>query len=140
MHRLRTIALYTLLLLAATVAAGFVFSIINRFLGLKHTWGALDASAVLRAIVTLAVAVVVLSLLAKKHPRESWSAGAGVVILTAILSTVSAYYWAPRAALGAYTWAAVLLWPMLFNIAALVIAGLLSRLRKSSSNTSVADA
>jgi hypothetical protein len=133
---LRTTALFTLLLFAATVAAGFVFGIVNRAIGLEHAWGTLDAGAVMRVIITLAVALGVFSVLAKKHSREYYSIGAGVVIVTAILSTVSAFYLAPPAARGAHNWGALLVWPLLFNITALVVAGQIWRLRNSSSNTS----
>jgi hypothetical protein len=137
MNWLRTTSLYTLLLFVATVAAGFVWGIVRRVVGLEHQWGVLDAAAAIGVAITFAVAFGVFSALARRHPDEYYSFGAGVVFLSAILSTVSAYYIAPLAARDAHNWAALVVWPLLFQIIALVLAKLLLRFRKSSSNTSL---
>jgi hypothetical protein len=136
MSWLRSISLYTLLLLTAGVAAGFIFGIINRVVGLEHEWGTLDASAVIRVLVTLAISAGVFSALARRRPGEYYSVGAGVVVLTAILNTAFAYLLAPPAAREAFNWGALVAWPLVFNAIALVIVGLVMRFRKSSSNNS----
>jgi len=137
MSWLRTTLLYSLLLFAAAVVAGFAFGVINRIAGIEHAWGELDAGAVIPVTITFAVSFGVFFILSKQHPRAYYSIGVGVVILTAILSTASAYALAPPAARASQNWLAIPLWPMLFNIAALLIAGLVLRLRRSSSNTSL---
>jgi len=137
MNWLRKTSLYTLLLLAVGVAAGFVFGVIARVVDLAHKWGTVDASAVIRMVITLAVALGVFAVLAKRHPDGYYSIGAGVVFFTSILSTASAYYIAPLPAREAHNWSALVVWPLLFNIIALVVAGQIWRSRSSSSNTSL---
>ena len=88
-------------------------------------------------VITLAVALEVFSVLARKHPSDYYSIGAGIVLLTSILSTASAYYLAPPAAREVHNWVALVVWPLVFNIIALVIAGLVLRFHESSSNKSL---
>jgi cell division protein FtsW (lipid II flippase) len=137
MSWLRTTTTFTLLLFAATVAAGFVFGLVNRVVGLGHEWGVLDTAAVVRVLVTLAVALAVFCVLARKRHADYYSIGFGVVLFTAILSTLSAYALAPSGAREAYNWVGLAVWPLLFNVAALVLVGLFVRHRRSSSNTSL---
>lgn len=137
MNWLRIVLAYTLLLAALGVAAGFVLGIINRIVGLQlqHQWGALDATAVIRAALTFAISLGVFSALAKRQRPHYYTVGPMVVLLTAGLNTVSAYLTAPTAVQRVYAWT-VFVFPLLFNAIALAVVGLYFRYQKSSSNTS----
>jgi hypothetical protein len=137
MSWLRTTATFTLLLFAATVAAGFVFGLINRVIGLEHEWGVLDTAAVVRVLLTLAVALAVFYVLARKRPGDYYSIGSGVALFAAILGTLSAFALAPSAPRETYNWLGLAVWPLILNMAALALVGLFVRYRKSSSNTSL---
>jgi hypothetical protein len=137
MNWLRVVLVYTLGLTAVGIGAGIVLGVVYRILGVEQQWGIIDVTKLVEAILTLAITFGVFMALAKKHPTHYISAGAAVAVLSAILSTILAYFTAPPGARAGAFWLVAVAVPLFFNAAALFAAGLYSRRSPSSSNTSL---
>ncbi len=94
MIHLRAAMLYTLLLFGVTFVGGMVLGIVRFLAGFEHQWGALDATAAMRAALTFVAALGVFAALVRKHPSDYYPIGSLVVFFTAILGTTSAYFMA----------------------------------------------
>ena len=137
MNWLRVVLVYTLFLTVLGIAAGIVLGVVYRILGVEQQWGTIDVTKLVEVILMLAIAFGVFTALARKHPARYISAGAAVVVLSAILSTILAYFTAPPGARAGANWHIAIIVPLLFDAAALLAVGIYFRRRLSSSNTSL---
>jgi hypothetical protein len=136
MKWLRVVFNYTLVLSALCIALGFVLGVIYRILDVEHQWGTVDATRLIGVVSTFAVTLAVFAALARKHAAHYFTAGSAIVVLSATLTTIMAYFNAPPDARANVNWPLALLVPLFFDATALVAVGLFRR-RLSSSYTSL---
>ena len=122
-QRIGLILRYTLLMLVASIATGFIMGMFRAlFLDteVEHRWGVWDSVLVTRFIGTLVVCFAVYWRLTKRHPQGYLANGAAIAALTGVLSFICSLAYAPQVRLSALV-LSVTLHVAIFLIAAVTL-------------------